>query len=58
VAFRRKKDRDPDLLRAIRYERALAYQAAGRGSRARSELEAIYAEAPDYEDVASRLGLD
>ena len=57
VAFRRKKDRDPDLLRTIRYERALAYEATGRNSRARSELEAIYAEAPDYEDVATRLGL-
>jgi tetratricopeptide (TPR) repeat protein len=56
-AFRRKKDRDPELLRAIRYERALAYEAAGRNSRARSELEAIYAEAPDYEDVARRLGI-
>jgi tetratricopeptide (TPR) repeat protein len=57
VASRRKKDRDPELLRAIRYERALAYEAAGRHSRARSEFEAIYAEAPDYEDVARRLGL-
>ena len=57
AAFRRKKDRDPDLLLAIRYERALAYEGAGRGSRARSEFEAIYAEAPDYEDVAKRLGL-
>ena len=57
VAFRRKKDRDPELLRAIRYERALAYEATGRHSRARSEFEAIYAEAPDYEDVAGRLGL-
>ena len=57
-AFRRKKDRDPELLRSIRFERALAYEAAGRNSRARSELEAIYAEAPDYEDVARRLGLE
>ncbi len=57
VAYRRKKDRDPELLRTIRYERALAYEAAGRGSRARSELEALYAEDPDYEDVAARLGM-
>ncbi len=57
MAFRRKKDRDTELLRAIRYECALAYEAAGRHSRARSELEAIYAEALDYEDVARRLGL-
>jgi len=57
VAYRRKKDRADDLLRQIRYERALAYEAVGRKSRARRELEAIYAEAPDFEDVADRLGL-
>lgn len=57
VAYRRKKDRPDDLLRQIRYERALAYEAVGRKSRARRELEAIYAEAPDFEDVADRLGL-
>jgi len=56
-AYRRKKDRDPDLLRAIRYERALIYEALSQKSRARAELEEIYAEAPNFEDVASRLGL-
>lgn len=56
-AFRRKKDRPDDLLKAIRYERALVYAKLGRGSRARSELEKLYAEDPDYEDVATRLGL-
>lgn len=57
AAFRRKKDRDDELLRAIQYERALVYEALGRKSRARQELEKLYAEAPDYEDVAARLGL-
>lgn len=57
VAYRRKKDRPEDLLRQIRYERALAYEAVGRKSRARRELENIYSEAPDFEDVARRLGL-
>jgi len=29
----------------------------GQHKRARSELEKLYTEAPDYEDVAARLGL-
>ena len=31
--------------------------ASGQRWRARSELEKLYAEDPDYEDVAARLGL-
>jgi len=57
TALRRKKDRPEELLRALRYERALVYEALGRHRRARSDLERLYAEAPDYEDVAARLGL-
>ena len=56
-ALRRKKDRSGDLLRAIRYERIQIYEDLGQHRRARSELEKLYAEAPDYEDVATRLGL-
>ena len=56
-ALRRKKDRSGDLLRAIRYERIQVYDDLGQHRRARSELEKLYAEAPDYEDVATRLGL-
>jgi len=56
-ALRRKKDRSEELLRALRYERALVYEDLGQHKRARSELEKLYAEAPDYEDVAERLGL-
>ncbi len=56
-ALRRKKGRSEALLRALRYERALVYEALGQHRRARSELEKLYAEAPDYEDVAARLGL-
>ena len=56
-ASRRRKDRDPDLIRQIRYERALAYEVSGKGTRARQELEALYAEDPELEDVAQRLGL-
>ena len=56
-ALRRKKGRSEDLLRAIRYERALVYEDLGQKRRARSEFEKLYAEAPGYEDVAQRLGL-
>ena len=33
------------------------YEDLDQHKRARSELEKLYAEAPDYEDVAERLGL-
>ena len=56
-ALRRKKGRSDDILRALRYERALVYEDLGQRKRARSELERLYAEAPDYEDVAERLGM-
>ena len=56
-ALRRKKDRSGDLLGAIRYERIQVYEDLGQHRRARSELEKLYAEAPDYADVAARLGL-
>lgn len=56
-ALRRKKGRSGDLLRDIRYERIQVYEDLGQHRRARSELEKLYAEAPDYEDVADRLGL-
>ena len=55
-ALRRKKHRSQDLLQALRYERALVYEELGQKRRARTELEKLYAEAPDYEDVAARLG--
>jgi hypothetical protein len=55
-AYRRKKDRPEDLLRQIRYERALAYADVGRRGDSRRELSALYAEDPGFEDVAVRLG--
>jgi tetratricopeptide (TPR) repeat protein len=55
--LRRKKDRSDDLMLAIRYERALVYEDLGQKSRARKDLEKIYAISPDYESVAERLGL-
>ena len=56
-ALRRKKNRSNELLHALRYERALVYETLGQQKRARSELEKLYAEVPDYEDVVERLGM-
>jgi len=58
ATLRRKKNRSAELLRALRYERILVYNELGEPKRMRKELEKLYAEAPDYEDVAKRLGLD
>jgi tetratricopeptide (TPR) repeat protein len=57
AALRRKKGRSEELLRALRYERALVYEGLGQDQKARSELEKLYAEDPNYEDVAARLGV-
>ncbi|MDM8528221.1 DUF4236 domain-containing protein [Anaerolineales bacterium HSG24] len=54
-ALRRKKNRSPAILRDGRYWRALAYQDSGKKSRAREELEKLYAEEPEFRDVAQRL---
>ncbi len=56
-ALKRKKNRSDDLLRALRYERALVYEGQGESRKARVEFEKLYAEAPEYEDVKARLGL-
>ncbi len=56
-ALRKKKDRDNHLLLALRYERALVYQALGQSKRAKTELEKIYAESPDYQDVSKLLDI-
>jgi tetratricopeptide (TPR) repeat protein len=56
-ALRKTKNRDEDLLRAIRYERAGVYEDLGQKARARKEYEKLYAENPPYEDVSERLGL-
>ena len=56
-ALRRQKDRPDELLRALRYERGVVYESQGQAKKARSEFEKIYAEDPNYEDVATRLNL-
>ena len=57
AACRKKKDREAELLRAIRYERACVYEYLGNKSQARREFEKLYAEDPALEGVADRLGL-
>ncbi len=54
-ALRRKKDRNRALLNEAMYWRALAYQQLGRHNRANQELQKLYAEDPDFRDVAIRL---
>lgn len=58
AGLRRRKDRRPEILNALRYERALVYLELKQKQRARRELETLYAADPDYEDVAERLGLE
>lgn len=53
--LRRKKNRSPDLMNFVRYERARTYDLLGQSKRARSDLEKIYASDPGFEDVATRL---
>jgi tetratricopeptide (TPR) repeat protein len=54
-ALRRKKDRGPMLLNEARYWRAISYQEQGKNQRANTEFQKLYAEAPDFRDVAERL---
>ncbi len=57
AALKKTKKYAPELVRALRYERALVYDGLGQQGRARKDLETLYAEDADYEDVAVRLGL-
>lgn len=50
-----KPSRDPNLLKVIRYDRALAYEASGQRGRAKQDLERIFAQDPGYLDVRERL---
>lgn len=57
AALKKTKEYAPELVRALRYERALVYDGLGQQGRARKDFETLYAEDPGYEDVAVRLGL-
>jgi tetratricopeptide (TPR) repeat protein len=50
------KKRHPEILKSVRYERALTYEAMGKTSQARRDFERLYAEDPAYQDVAERVG--
>lgn len=54
-ALSKKKDRTPELLHEAAYWRAISYQEQGKQSQARKEFEILYAEAPNFRDVAQRL---
>jgi tetratricopeptide (TPR) repeat protein len=55
LANRRRKDRPDELMRQIRYDRAVLYDQVGRRAQARREMERLYAEDSDFEDVRARL---
>ncbi len=55
AALARTAGRDPGLLLAVRYDRALALERFGQHAKSRADLERIYAVDPGYEDVAARL---
>ncbi len=54
-ALSRPKKRSQDVLLALRYERALVFEARGENRAARAELEKILAADAGYEDVRARL---
>jgi tetratricopeptide (TPR) repeat protein len=56
-ALAKTSGRDPALLMAVRYDRALAYERIGQAAKSRADLERIYGTDPSYEDVAARLGV-
>jgi tetratricopeptide (TPR) repeat protein len=57
AALRRRKDRDPEVLRAVRKERARVYEDLGRKARARGEWERVFADDPSDPEAAARLGV-
>lgn len=54
-ALRRKKNREPALLNEAMYWRAISYIEQGKVSQANKEFQRIFAENPDFRDVAERL---
>ena len=55
AARAKRAGRDPGLLAAIRYDRALACEKLGQHARAKADLERVYAADPAFEDVKARL---
>jgi tetratricopeptide (TPR) repeat protein len=54
-ALAKTANRDPGLLNAVRYDRALAFEQAGQQAKAKADLERIYAADPKFSDVRDRL---
>jgi len=55
LALARTAGRSPELLKAIRYDRAIAYEETGQSARAQADLERLFALDPAYRDVKARL---
>ncbi len=54
-ALRRKKNRNPALLNEARYWRAISYQKLGKVRQANKEFQKLYAEDPNFRDVADQV---
>ena len=57
TALKKTSGRNGQLLKEIRYERAVAYEAAEKGAAARKDFERIFAADPAFRDVSARLGI-
>ena len=55
VALARTAGRSPELLKAMRYDRALAYQETGQSRKAEADFERLLAVGPDSRDLKTRL---
>ena len=55
AALSKTANRDPELLKLVRYDRAMAYELAGEMAKGRSDLEKLYAADHSYRDVAELL---
>jgi tetratricopeptide (TPR) repeat protein len=49
------KKRHPDILKAVRYERGITYEAMGKKPQARKDFERLFAEDSSYKDVRQRV---
>jgi tetratricopeptide (TPR) repeat protein len=57
LALAKTASRDAELLKIVRYDRAIAYEAAGQAAKARADIEKLYANDPSFLDVAQRLAV-
>jgi tetratricopeptide (TPR) repeat protein len=55
LALARTAGRSLELLKAIRYDRALAYEETGQSTKAQADFERLYALDPTYRDIKARL---